>query len=115
MPVERRQLVLGLLAVGVLALGLLVFGLWQALAGDGDDLNPWLYCTTNPCQPLALLALPTPPALSGDRSLAAACDLPGERSDGFLLWHTDWDPLTHEGICVSKEEAERLRGAPDHQ
>ncbi len=111
MPVERRQLVLGLLAVGVLALGALAFGLWQALAGDGDDFNPWLYCTTNPCQPLALIALPTPPALSGDRSFAAPCNPTGEPADGVLLWHTDWDPVTQEGICVSMEEAERL-GVP---
>ena len=103
---------MGLLAVGVLALGALAFGLWQALAGDGDDFNPWLYCTTNPCQPLALIALPAPPALTGDSTLAAPCDAeePGA-NEGVLLWHTDWDPLTREGICVTPEEAAAL-GAP---
>ena len=108
MPVERRHLVIDLLAVGVLALGALAFALWQVLAGDGDDFNPWLFCTTNPCQPLALVQVPTPPALSNDASLAAACVIGGENGEGILLWHTDWDPLEAQGMCVSNEEAEDL-------
>lgn len=96
-----KRLVIGLLAIGVLALA--------AVACGGEGISPWLYCTTNPCQPLALFALPTPPALSTDSSLAAACDDSGPgAADGILLWHTDWDPLTEEGLCVSREEAERL-------
>lgn len=81
----------------------------------GDDAgatSPWLYCTTDPCQPLALVPEPTPPALSTDRSLAAPCDANSpDADDGILLWHTDWDPETREGRCVSVEEAEQL-GAP---
>ncbi len=97
---RRKRLVIGLLAVGLFAV---------ACGGEGGDFSPWLYCTTNPCQPLALFALPTPPALSTDSSLAAACDDSGPgAADGILLWHTDWDPLTEEGLCVSREEAERL-------
>lgn len=75
----------------------------------GEDANPWLFCTTNPCQPLALYALPTPPALSTDSSLAATCDYSGPGAgDGVLLWRTDWDPRTEQGSCVSREEAQKL-------
>lgn len=106
----RRTWLIGLLATGVLVLGALAFGLRQTLTGDGDeDFSPWLYCTTNPCQPLGLFPLPTPPALTHDGSLAAGCDYtaPGA-DDGVLLWHTDWDPLTEEGECVSRDEANEL-------
>lgn len=88
------------------ATAVLVIG---AMACDGDEDSPWLFCTTNPCRPLALPALPTPPALSKDDALAAPCDLvDGEPGKGILLWHTDWDPLTQEGRCVTRQEAERL-------
>lgn len=104
--VASRRLVIGVLALGVLALVALAFGLWQAFTDDGNEVSPWLYCTTNPCQPLALFVVPTPPALSTDPSLAAACDYSGPRAnDGILRWHTDWDPLTQEAVCVSREEA----------
>jgi len=90
----------------LLALGALAFGLRQTLTDDGDDVSPWFYCTTNPCQPLGLFAVPTPPALTTDSSLAAACDYSGPGAgDGILRWHTDWDPLVNEGACVSREEA----------
>ncbi len=106
MPGTRKRLVIGLLAMALFALA--------ALACDGDEVSPWLYCTTNPCQPLALLALPTPPALSDDASLAATCELVGdEGGEGILLWHTDWDPLTQEGLCATREEARDL-GADIH-
>lgn len=74
--------------------------------GSGED-SPWLFCTTSPCQPLALLQLPTPPALSDDASLAAVCDADGS-VEGILLWHTDWDPRSEEGLCVTPGEAEAL-------
>lgn len=90
------------------------FAVSAAVACTGGDDQPplWFYCTTNPCQPLALAVDPTPPALTLDASLAAPCDRtdPGA-GDGVLLWHTDWNPETDEGICVSPEEAED-RGAP---
>ncbi len=79
-----------------------------ACGGGTPDVSPWLFCTTNPCQPLALIALPTPPALSNDASLAAACVIGGEGGEGILLWHTDWDPLEAQGMCVSREEARDL-------
>lgn len=80
-----------------------------AACGGGGDGSPWLFCTTSPCQPLALLQSPAPPALSDDVSLAAACDTAGEDSaKGILVWHTDWDPSTEEGMCVTPDEAEAL-------
>ncbi len=105
----RRTGLLVLLAA-LMGAGLVAYVLRQTFTGD-DGLSPWLYCTTNPCQPLALFALPTPPALTHDRSLAARCDFstPGA-SDGVLLWYTDWDPQTQKGRCVSGEEARRLAG-----
>jgi len=107
---RRKGLLLGLLVAGALALTLLVYSLQQTLTG-GDEVSPWLYCTTNPCQPLALFPLPAPPALTHDRSLAARCDFssPGA-GDGLLLWYTDWDPRTEKGRCVSREDAMRLAG-----
>ena len=87
--------------------GLLAF-IGIACGGGTPDFSPWLFCTTNPCQPLALVQVPTPPALSNDASLAAACVIGGENGEGILLWHTDWDPLEAQGMCVSKEEAEDL-------
>ena len=87
----------------------LAFGLWQIFASGGREASPWLYCTTNPCEPLGLFPLPTPAALTYDRSLAARCDLSGSgTADGVLLWHTDWDPRTEMGRCASTEEAARL-------
>ena len=87
----------------MLALGALVFGLWQIVASGGQEASPWLFCTTNPCQPLALFPLPTPPALTTDSSLAATCDYsaPGA-GDGSLLWRTDWDPRTETGRCAGR-------------
>ncbi len=110
MVMGRKSLLLGVLVAGAIGLTLLAYTLQQRLTGGGE-VSPWLYCTTNPCQPLALFALPTPPALAHDRSLASRCDLsaPGA-SDGVLLWYTDWDPRTHQGRCVSSEEARRLAG-----
>ena len=108
MLTARRHLFVGLSVVGFVALGALVFGLWQALSGGGDDFSPWLFCTTNPCQPLALIQAPTPPALSNDSSLVAACVIGEEDGEGILLWHTDWDPLEAQGVCVSQEEARDL-------
>lgn len=109
MVLRRRWI---LLALGVLALGMLALGLWQTLTEGGGGRSPWLYCTTNPCQPLALFPLPTPPALSTDPAHAATCDYRGPgASDGSVLWHTDWDPLTEQGLCVSKEEGKRMVGA----
>ena len=110
MLMRRKGLLLGLLIAGAIGLALLVYGLQQTLTGS-DEVRPWLYCTTNPCQPLALFALPAPPALAHERSLAARCDFsaPGAR-DGLLLWYTDWDPRTEKGRCVSSEEARRLAG-----
>lgn len=105
---KRRRLVLSLVAAGVLVFGAIAFGLQQTLTG-GHKVSPWLYCTTNPCQPLGLFALPTPPALTTDSSLAAGCDLTVQGArDGIVLWHTDWDPRTEEGRCVSRDEAEQL-------
>lgn len=108
MLTRRKGLLFGLLVAGAIGLALLVYALRQTLTG-GDEVSPWLYCTTNPCQPLALFPLPAPPALTLDQSLAARCDFsaPGAR-DGVLLWHTDWDPRTEKGRCVSSEEARRL-------
>ncbi|MBI4570592.1 MAG: hypothetical protein HY723_01480 [Chloroflexi bacterium] len=89
--------------VGLLA-GLVLLA--AACADGGNEFSPWLYCTTNPCEPLALSVVPTPPALSPDPEQAAPCDYssPGA-NDGILRWHTDWDPETAEGACVSPEEA----------
>ncbi len=97
--------------IGLAITGAAAFALYACSSGGGGSGSPWLYCTTNPCQPLALFPLPTPPALSHDRSQAASCDFsaPGAR-DGVLLWHTDWDPRTEKGRCVSSEEARRLAG-----
>ena len=110
MLARRKRLLIGVLAV-LLASGALAFALRQTLSGGGQEVSPWLYCTTNPCQPLALFPLPTPAALTTDSSLAAACDYSGPgTADGILLWHTDWDPRTETGRCVSSEEARRLAG-----
>ena len=111
MLVKSKRLFLRLVAIGTLVLAVLGYAWWQTFTGDGGEVSPWLYCTTNPCQPLALFPLPTPPALTHDRSLAAYCDFsaPGAR-DGVLLWHTDWDPRTAQGRCVSSDEAKRLAG-----
>lgn len=79
-----------------------------ACGGGTADVSPWLFCTTNPCQPLALVQVPTPPALSNDASLAAACVIGEEEGDGILLWHTEWDPLEGQGMCVSADEAADL-------
>ena len=87
--------------------GLLAF-IGIACGGGTAEVSPWLFCTTNPCQPLALIQVPTPPALSNDASFAAACVISEEDGEGILLWHTDWDPLEAEGMCVSQEEAEDL-------
>lgn len=101
---------MGIVAVSLLVLSALAFGLRQFFSGDDNAaLSPWLYCTTNPCQPLALFPLPTPPALTTDSSLAAACDYSGPGAgDGIVLWHTDWDPRTEKGRCASSEEAAKL-------
>ncbi len=106
----QRRWLIGL--AGLLAILALAFGLWRVLSNDGHELSPWLYCSTNPCQPLALFPLPTPPALTHNRSLAAACDfsVPGA-GDGILLWHTDSDPRTDKGRCVSSAEADKLTGS----
>jgi hypothetical protein len=111
MLLRRKRALVGLFVVAVLVPGALAFGLWQMFASGGGEVSPWLFCTTNPCQPLALFALPTPPALTHDRSLAARCDFsaPGAR-DGVLLWYTDWDPRTQQGRCVSREDADKLTG-----
>ena len=97
-----RVAVLALWVMGLLA---------SALACGGGDGSPWLFCTTNPCRPLALFALPTPAALTTDLALAATCDYSGPGAgDGILLWHTDWDPRTETGRCASSEEAAMLGG-----
>lgn len=106
---RRRNLLIGVVAASLLILSALGFGLRQALIDNTKEVSPWLYCTTNPCQPLALFPLPTPPALTYDESLAAACAYSGPGvGDGILLWHTDWDPRTEKGRCASSEEAAAL-------
>lgn len=104
----------GLLAVVLAVIAIACGGEPDSRLGGANATatpSPWLYCTTSPCQPLALLPLPTPPALGTDISQAAACDYsrPGA-GDGVLLWHTDWDPQARQGICVQRNEAERLVG-----
>lgn len=98
---SRCRLAIG--GIASLAIAVLV-----ACASGSDDVSPWVVCTTNPCQPLALLQLPTPPALSVDASLAAACVVGAgeDDADGILVWHTDWDPVSQLGMCVTRDEAE---------
>ncbi len=106
---RRTQLLAGLLILSLLAVGALTYGLRQTLTGGGQEVSPWLFCTTTPCQPLGLFALPTPPALTHEGSQAAACDFSARGAgDGILLWHTDWDPRTEKGRCASSEEAAML-------
>ena len=109
---RRRILLISVVAASLLLLTALAFSLRQLIfTSDSSELSPWLFCTTNPCRPLALFALPTPAALTTDLALAATCDYSGPGAgDGILLWHTDWDPRTETGRCASSEEAAMLGG-----